>query len=210
MVFFTVFLRMLATFVAALLFGLERQRSHKPVSFGTFIFVSMGSCALGIIAISETLQNPASLLAAIVTGIGFLGAGALVRQNDKVYHFTTAAAIWLFAILGLTIGIGEYAIAWLIYSGVWIVILFDHHLESRGIGYFQRHILVTTNKMVDEKVLAGLFIKHAKSHKLLKAELNKESHEMTLDYVVTGRRERLNALLRELYKEEWFKSAKTE
>ena len=95
----TALIRMLLVFGLSLIFGLERQRSHKPVGFGTFIFVALGACTIGIVATKYSLGDSISLLAATITGIGFLGAGALIKNTDKVFGFTTASAIWLFAII---------------------------------------------------------------------------------------------------------------
>ena len=79
-----VLLRFLLTFGFSFAFGLERQKAHKPVGFGTYAFVSSGACALSIAAVTLNKENPFSLLAAIVTGIGFLGAGALIKTSDKI------------------------------------------------------------------------------------------------------------------------------
>ena len=62
----------------ALVFGLARQRRGKPIGFGTFIFVSVGSCSLAVVALQLSPANPLPLLGAVVTGIGFRGAGALI------------------------------------------------------------------------------------------------------------------------------------
>ena len=89
----TIVIRLLAVFILSLIFGIERQRSHKPVGFGTFIFVAIGSCALAIAATIIDIDDRIIILGSIVTGIGFLGAGALIRNNDKIFGFTTAASL---------------------------------------------------------------------------------------------------------------------
>src|SRR2546428_13706698 len=75
-----------------------------PVGFGTFIFVSTGAAALAILAIDLEADNPLTLLGGVITGIGFLGAGALIRANDRVFGFTTAALVWAMAALGVAAG----------------------------------------------------------------------------------------------------------
>ena len=87
----TIIFRFVLAFVLALLFGFNRQKAHKPTGFVTYIFVAIGSCALSMAAILIS-ENPLPLLAAIVTGIGFLGAGALIKTSDKVFGFTSAAS----------------------------------------------------------------------------------------------------------------------
>ncbi len=204
------FIKLLITFLASLFFGLERQRSHKPVGFGTFIFVSVGACALGIIVVSGTILNTVSLLAAVVTGIGFLGAGALIRGPDKVFGFTTAASIWLFAIFGLTLGVGEYLIGLFVYVIMWVVVLFDHYLEDRGIGSYQRRLVIRTNRIISEKEIHRHLLLHTKRHRILSSDINKDTKEMVLSYLINGGREKLNKLSTELYKEEWLKSLRIE
>lgn len=112
----------------------------KPIGFGTFIFLAQGSCALALTAITLQADNPLPLLSAIVTGIGFLGAGALFRSGERVVGFTSAATIWAFAILGLTIGVGEYLIAGMLYTTIWTVIFVDLYMQRRWIGSHQRKL----------------------------------------------------------------------
>ena len=205
-----ILIRMLLTFLSSLVFGLERQTSHKPVGFGTFIFVALGASALGIFASLHDISSSISLLSAVVTGIGFLGAGALIRGPDKVFGFTTAASIWLLAIFGLMTGFGEYRISAAIYLFIWLVILFDKYLEKRGIGSYQRKLSIVTNTIINEKDIITRLLIYTKKHKILSAEVKKESNEMHLHYLVEGGRENLNKMVRSLFKEEWIKSAKIE
>src|SRR3989338_4516536 len=112
----TILLRLGLTFILTMIFGLERQRAHKPVGFGTFTFIALGSCALAITAVDLVPENPVGLMAAVVTGIGFLGAGALIRSGDKIFGFTTSSSMWLFAIIGILLGVGEYLLGTLVYA----------------------------------------------------------------------------------------------
>ena len=146
----TILLRILITFVLAALFGFERQRTHKPVGFGTFMFIAIGSCALTTVPLFLGLENPVPLFAAVVTSIGFLVAGALIRTGDKTFGFTTAASIWTFAILGLTIGLGAYLIAGITYILIWLVILIDFYFEKKGMGSYQQKLTITA-KLASQK-----------------------------------------------------------
>ncbi|MDD2665608.1 MAG: MgtC/SapB family protein [Methanocellales archaeon] len=202
-----IILRLTITFIMALIFGLERQRSHKPIGFGTFIFVSAGSCALAIIAMDVDSTNPFPLLGAIVTGIGFLGAGALIRTTDKIFGFTTAASIWLFAILGLIIGLGQYRIGFNLYMIIWVVILFDQILAKKGIGSYQQKIVVCTNKIIDEKeIIAVLKENGVKKYKLITLEINKEKGELSSTFLIEGPKERIKKIHKTLLNVEWFES----
>lgn len=137
------FTRLGLTMAMAFLFGYERQRSRKPIGFGTFIFVSVGACSLALIAEALPGQNTVPLLAATVTGIGFLGAGALIKTGEKIHGFTSAALIWLFAIFGLAVGVGELVLGIAIYLVIWLVSLVDQLLQNRSIGAYKKQLSIT-------------------------------------------------------------------
>jgi putative Mg2+ transporter-C (MgtC) family protein len=207
-----ILLRFFITFALSLVFGIERQKSHKPIGFGTFIFVSIGSCGLALTAISLSQENPAEnpipLLGAIVTGIGFLGAGALIKTTDKIFGFTTAASIWLFAIFGLIIGVGNYFIGLVMYSLAWVVVFYDKHLEKKGMGSYQRRVLISTNRIIDEKVARKLI--GVSKCKLIHMQLEKKEARMHLSYLVEGGIDEIEQIPGKLMQEEWFDSCKLE
>lgn len=131
------------TLLLGFIYGYERQRARKPIGFGTFIFVSTGACSLAIIAMSLPERNTIPLLASIVTGIGFLGAGALIRTGEKIQGFTSAALIWLFSIFGLSVGVGAYTVALSLYAIIWMVSITDHGFQRRGIGAYKKQLRLT-------------------------------------------------------------------
>jgi len=179
--------RIILSFILALFFGIERQRSHKPVGLGTFIFVTIGSCGLSLIAINLGYEDPIPLLAAIVTGIGFLGAGALIKTTDKIFGFTTAASLWLFAVLGLIIGVGEYKTSLLIYFFIWISIFIDKYIEKRKTLNYQKKVNFKINKLKGDKEVMDLFEKFGiKKHKLLSKKLDKRTKTISLTYLLEG------------------------
>ncbi len=135
--------RLLLVFALAFAIGLERQLRRKPVGFGTFIFVSTGAAALAILALDLEEQNPLPLLGGVITGIGFLGAGALIRSNDRVFGFTTAALVWAMAALGVAAGAGLYLLVAVDYGVVWAVVITDRYLESKGFGSHAKVVHLT-------------------------------------------------------------------
>jgi putative Mg2+ transporter-C (MgtC) family protein len=208
MIFNEIAIRFLITFVLSAIFGLERQRAHKPIGFGSFVFVAIGSCALGIIAINLNIEFSIGLLGATVTGIGFLGAGALIKSGERVYGARTAAGIWLFAILGLVVGIGEYMIGIVVYLLVWITIGLDMLLEKYGIGSYQRKIVITTNKIINEKEIEAVL--GTKRKKLVSVEVNKTESKIKFVYLIEGTKEEINSIPDEMFKKDWFESLKAE
>lgn len=90
------------------LIGAEREYQDKAAGFRTIILITVGSTLFTIFSISMDPGFTRTRVAAnIVTGIGFLGAGAIVREHGRIGGLTTAATIWLSAALGLGIGAGE-------------------------------------------------------------------------------------------------------
>lgn len=207
---FTIITRFFVTFILALLFGLERQKAHKPIGFGTFIFVSVGACGLAIAAINLNAENPLPLLSGIVTGIGFLGAGALIKTTDKIFGFTTASSIWVFAILGLVFGVGDYLIGSILYILIWLTVFVDRYLESRGIGSYQRKLIIKTNRLVQEKEIRNIILAHIRKYKLISVEVDKAETTMTMTYIIEGGKREINRIPNAFYKMEWLSFCKLE
>lgn len=106
----------LVKFALAVLFGAiigaEREYRTKSAGFRTIILVTVGSTLFTLFSIRLGGANNADRIAAnIVTGIGFLGAGAIFRAHDHVKGVTTAATIWMAAALGVGVGSGEYILS---------------------------------------------------------------------------------------------------
>ena len=201
-------LRFVITFVLSLLFGLERQYSHKPIGFGTYTFVAIGSCSLAIVAVALGFEHSIPLLSAIVTGIGFLGAGALIKTNDKIFGLTSAASIWAFAIFGLIVGIGEYVIGVMLYFVVWAVVIIDRLLERYGIGSYQKKITIQTNKIVNIKEV--IIASGIQKYKLLDVDIDKAHKKMVLHFYVKGKKEEINTIPDKIINREWFEDVKIE
>lgn len=123
-------LRIGAAVLFALAIGLERYLRRKPVDFRPFVIISLASCALaiGILdlafrAADENLSiDPAKVISGVMSGIGFLGAGALFREKQVVQGAGSASAIWASGAIGLTCGLGSVWLGGLI--ALVIVILF--------------------------------------------------------------------------------------
>jgi putative Mg2+ transporter-C (MgtC) family protein len=190
-------------FVLAFIYGLNRQKSHKPVGFGTFILISVGACSLAIIAVDMNIENSIGIIGAIVTGIGFLGAGAMIKESDKVFGFTTAASIWFFAIFGLAIGLGEYANAIIIYAMVWIVALVDKYLDKNAINSYRRKIIITSKGLIPKQEITEILAKYTTEFYLYRTHLNKEEKKSTLTYVIEGKKKEIESLLKSFYNKSW-------
>lgn len=103
-----------------LLIGIEREYRNKSAGLRTFILVSFGSCLFTILSLKIGLANPDRLAANIITGIGFLGAGVIFKEDNKVSGITTATTIWAAASLGMCVGAGYIFLAFI---GVCLVLM---------------------------------------------------------------------------------------
>ena len=94
--------------------GLEREINGKPAGLRTNIIICLGAAAFTLVAQRLGLdapEAPGRVAAGIVTGVGFLGAGALIQEGSGVHGLTTAASIWLVASIGVACGMGYYLLA---------------------------------------------------------------------------------------------------
>lgn len=105
-----VFRLMLAAALGAVI-GFERESSHKPAGLRTHVLVSVASCLVTIVSILEFPEDPARLLAQIIPGIGFIGAGSIIASGEKVTGITTATGIFVTSAIGIAVGTGNYIIA---------------------------------------------------------------------------------------------------
>ncbi len=104
--------RLLSGFLLSGLVGLEREVSLKPAGLRTHILVGLGSTLLTILSLRAFPGSDiARVAASIIIGIGFLGAGTIVKTTEKVIGLTTAASLWIVACIGIAIGAGFYLLA---------------------------------------------------------------------------------------------------
>jgi putative Mg2+ transporter-C (MgtC) family protein len=124
---------LLAAFVGGLL-GVEREMRQKSAGFRTNILIGIGSAVFTMmsIAISADRGDPGRIAAQIVTGMGFLGAGAILRTRNGVHGLTTAATVWVNAALGIAAGAGEYHLV-VIGALITMAVLLVLHPIERGI-----------------------------------------------------------------------------
>lgn len=124
-------LKLILAVVLGGLIGWERERSHKPAGLRTHMLVCIGSALITIVSINYFTEDYARIIAGIITGIGFIGAGTIIAQGNKGIHgLTTAASLWAVAAIGITAGIGWYALS-SIAAVLIMLILFIAKLEHR-------------------------------------------------------------------------------
>ena len=112
-------LRMLCAMLIGVVIGTEREFTHRPAGMRTHMLVALGACAVMITSqalfyqyrIYGATPDPARLSAQVITGVGFLGAGTIMKEGPSIKGLTTAASVWAVACLGVAAGGGYYAIA---------------------------------------------------------------------------------------------------
>lgn len=127
--------RLLLAAIMGSFIGLEREAHGHPAGLRTHTLVAVGSCLVMLISIyafeSSVNHDPARLAAQVVSGIGFLGAGTILREGVTIRGLTTAATLWVVAGIGLAVGSGFYlgAVATTLISVFTLIVL--NRIEKR-------------------------------------------------------------------------------
>ncbi|MCR4440931.1 MAG: MgtC/SapB family protein [Peptococcaceae bacterium] len=131
----TMAVRLLLAAVLGGLVGLERESVNKAAGFRTHTLVCLGSCLIMITSIEMYTMHgvsadPARLAAQVVSGIGFLGAGTIMRSGFGIKGLTTAASLWVVAGIGLAVGAGRYTTSVVTTAIVFLVLVYMSRLEN--------------------------------------------------------------------------------
>lgn len=136
-----ILIKLLLAAIAGALVGLERERHGRPAGLRTNILVSVGACAMMIISEAFYLKygmldtqsavrfDPSRVAAQIVTGIGFLGAGVILKEGITVRGLTTAASLWVVASLGMAFGMGYFTLGAITTALVLVSLVFLKKLD---------------------------------------------------------------------------------
>ena len=114
--------------------GYEREQAAKPAGVRTHGMVCLGAALFTVISLygfGET-GDPARVAAQIVSGIGFLGAGLILRQRGNVLGLTTAASLWMTAAIGVAIGVGMMAMALMTVLLVYLLLHFGPRARPKA------------------------------------------------------------------------------
>jgi len=142
----TVIMRLVFAVVAGMLIGFERERRYQPAGLKTHMVLSLGSCLIMILSLYIPMgfiekspnADPGRLAAQVISGIGFLGAGAIFKYGFNIKGLTTAASIWTTSGIGLTFGAGFYFLG--IVSTIFLIIIL-HFFEKIEDWFIERRDL---------------------------------------------------------------------
>lgn len=150
--------RLVLSMVLGMVVGAERKRKGQIAGIRTFALISMGACLAMLLSIYVPqvylgLKNgdPGRIAAQVITGIGFLGGGAMIHMKGAVRGLTTAAGIWMTAIIGMAVGIGMYMIS---IGATLLIILtlvtFEQYEKRRKLGQESKVISFTVEGILTD------------------------------------------------------------
>ncbi len=150
--------RLVLSMVLGMIVGAERKRKGQIAGIRTFALISMGACLAMLLSIYVPqvylgLKNgdPGRIAAQVITGIGFLGGGAMIHMKGAVRGLTTAAGIWMTAIIGMAVGIGMYLCS---IAAILLILLtlvtFEHYEERRKLGQESKVISVIVDGIITD------------------------------------------------------------
>ncbi len=117
-----VIVRVLLALVPAAVIGIDREVSQQPAGLRTHVLVSLGACLFTLAGIGLANSDPTRIAAQVASGIGFLGAGAIIQDRLRIKGLTTAASLWVTAAIGVAAGLGAYEAAG-ITAGIALLVL---------------------------------------------------------------------------------------
>jgi putative Mg2+ transporter-C (MgtC) family protein len=196
-----------------LFIGIDRQLKHKPLGMKTSMVISVASCLITIVSIESvskfsvpghTNMDPMRLAAQIVSGVGFLGAGVILRRNNEIISgLTTAAMVWSASALGIACGAGFYkesvvAVAMIIFSvnvfPVLVKLFGPSKLRERDLSIIVLyHPSGNMSELIDEISNDNMRVKHIKIK-----DVRDDLREIQL--VVSAPKERRTTLIYETIK----------
>jgi putative Mg2+ transporter-C (MgtC) family protein len=128
-------IRLCIAFAAGGIIGIERSSRRQVAGLRTHILIAIGSCCLMMLSIwlpqQLSVGDPGRIAAQVVSGMGFLGAGAIIRLGSNIRGLTTAASLWLTAAVGLAIGAGMFVAALTAVILAIITLILLHRLERK-------------------------------------------------------------------------------
>jgi len=175
--------------------GIERQYKNKTAGFRTIILICLGSAIFTMIAQRAGLGVNIN----VITGVGFIGAGVIFKDNIAVSGLTTAAVIWISAAIGMAVGAGDYTLGMVTSVITILVLTIFHVLENylEKLHHDKLYSVVFTNTDYDNLLILEETIKehHLTSYR---KKISKDGDCLEAAIMVTGHKKHIGKLDREL------------
>jgi putative Mg2+ transporter-C (MgtC) family protein len=131
-----VLIRLVAATLLGAVVGMEREKAGKPAGLRTHMLVTLGTAVfvLGCSGVGMSLDGLSRVIQGIVTGIGFIGAGSILKLSEErdIQGLTTAAGVWMAAAIGVAVGLGSLGVALLSTFFTLVILSFVNRLERRA------------------------------------------------------------------------------
>jgi putative Mg2+ transporter-C (MgtC) family protein len=194
--FQSILVKLLVSLFIGLLIGAEREYRNKSAGLRTMMLICVGSTIFTIISLKVSHETEVGRIASnIVTGIGFLGAGAIIRDGFSISGLTTASTIWVVAALGMAVGFAEYELA-ISATVIAMIVLVIFNYFQRIFDKFHKTLDLTVIFNIDrngidqiEEKMQTLKIRFER-----KKEYRKEG-EVKYDYELSGRERNVEELI---------------
>lgn len=200
----TMLAKLLLAALAGGILGIEREKHGRPAGLRTHLLVSLGSCLMMIIseafflkygaegAESAVRLDPSRTAAQIIAGIGFLGAGVIIKEGINVRGLTTAASLWVVAGMGMAFGMGLWLPATFTLGLALCSLIFLKKLEPLIKKDRYLHLLVVADDRRDiYPELEAIFFKNQLRITDIEGDHNYESGEMRYEFIVTQHKKRI-------------------
>ena len=201
---------LLAVLLGALI-GLEREFRNKTAGFRTVILICLGAALFTMVSLSfAPTSDPARIAAQIVTGVGFLGAGAILRDGPRIVGLTTAAIVWLAAAIGMATGSGNFLLAaiatGLVTLVLWLFPKIEHWIDTLR----EVHSYEITGDENEDLIQSLETLISSTSLRVLQKRWSKENREITLHCTLLGKPGAQQRLIAELLSNPCVKRFKTQ
>lgn len=180
--------------------GFEREVSDKAAGLRTNILICVGGTLFAILSMKFAGGNndPTRMAAQIVSGIGFLGAGAIMREGDRVTGLTTAATIWIVAAIGVAVGFRQYALACWATVAVLVVQAAFTRLDVLIDDWRERHTFRIVSKFNEETIEEIKTVFREAGVEVLRRKLMKKGGQFYSEWYTTGPRQAQKTLVKKL------------
>ncbi len=175
------------------LVGAERKRKGQIAGVRTFALISMGSCLAMLLSIYVPqvylgLKNgdPGRIAAQVITGVGFLGGGAMIHMKGSVRGLTTAAGIWMTAAIGMAVGVGMYFCSIAATALILVTLVLLEGVEQRrNMGQENRTLRLKVNGIIDDiEAYRDVFREHGVHLSTYFIQFDYENNQTEINFVV--------------------------
>ncbi len=176
--------------------GFERQTHGRPAGFRTQLLVCVSCVLLMIISDGYYQQSgqsglmridPTRIAAGAMTGVGFLGAGVIIKTGASVQGLTTAACVWIVSAIGLAIGSGQYAAGIAGFGITFVSLWFLRFIETKMPRMVYKFVILGTDSTGDEKTIREIFEEKGFSVTKMDYEIRFPEKEQTFFFTVSGK-----------------------